>query len=145
MGVDRSSRMLDRARRRLGRDNKPHLLCRADAKHLPFVEGTFDVLFNFYMLDLLPEAEIALATEEFRRVLRRGGRLVILNMAAQALIVNKFWMWLYRRSPLLVGGCRPFPVARILAGHGWRLDVQEQISQWGFRSDLIVAKISERA
>jgi ubiquinone/menaquinone biosynthesis C-methylase UbiE len=145
VGVDRSSRMLARARNRLTRDSNPcHDLCCADACRLPFAEATVDVLFNFYMLDLFPESEIPVVTEEFRRVLKPSGRLIVLNMAAQARIFNAIWIWIYNRVPLMVGGCRPLPVGIMLAADGWRIESQEQISQWGFRSDLIVARVPSR-
>jgi ubiquinone/menaquinone biosynthesis C-methylase UbiE len=145
VGVDRSFRMLARARGRMLRSGNAHgSLCRADARRLPFGEAAFDVLFNFYMVDLFPESEIVTCLEEFGRVLRPSGRLVLLAMGAQARILNTFWMWLYGRAPLLVGGCRPVPAARALGTSGWRIEVQEQISQWGFRSDLIVARVPPR-
>ncbi len=145
VGVDRSSRMLARARSRFWRTGSPpQNLCRAEACLLPFGEALFDVLFNFYMLDLFRESEILAALEEFRRVLRPSGRLVVLNMAAQSRVLNGVWMWLYGIEPLLVGGCQPVPVAQTLCARGWRIDVQEQISQGGFRSDLIVAKVPPR-
>jgi ubiquinone/menaquinone biosynthesis C-methylase UbiE len=145
VGVDRSPRMLARARNQLTRSgNGRHGLCRADAYQLPFAEATFDVLFNFYMLDLLRESEIPAVTKEFRRVLKPSGRLIVLNMAVQQRILNAVWMWIYHRAPLLVGGCRPVPVGVVLAAEGWGIESQEQISQCGFRSDLIVAGVPSR-
>lgn len=60
-------------------------------------------------------------------------------MAGQAKIMNAIWMWLYRFSPVIVGGCRPVPLTRMLAADGWRIDLGEVISQCGFRSELVVA------
>ncbi len=142
VGVDQAPRMLARSRRRLKLErNGSYALCRADACRLPFREGTFDALFNFYMLDLFPDSAIQAATGEFRRVLKPSGRLIVLNMAVQGCILNPVWMWVYRHMPLVVGGCRPVPVAAVLAANGWKITWQEQVSQWGFRSDLIVAEV----
>lgn len=115
-------------------------LCRADARRLPFASGAFDVLFNCYLLDLLPESDIPEALVEFRRVLKPSGRAVLLVMATQAKVSNAIWMRMYKISPSLVGGCRPIPIESFLAWSGWQVDLREQISQIGFRSELFLAR-----
>ena len=141
VGVDLSRPMLARTRRRLaGGGIGRHNLCRANAACLPFAGGTFDILFNLYMIDLLLEEDVAAVLREFARVVKPGGRLVVLSMAEQARVMNAIWMWLYRRSPVMVGGCRPVPVAQMLAANGWKVSLRELISQSGFRSELIVAQ-----
>jgi demethylmenaquinone methyltransferase / 2-methoxy-6-polyprenyl-1,4-benzoquinol methylase len=141
VGVDLAEGMVGRARRRIksmpaGRA----VLARADARRLPFAPQAFDVLFNTYMLDLLPEAQIPEVLAEFRRVLKPSGRLVALFMARQARVVQTLWMGLYRISPSLVGACRPIPIYDFLARNDWRVQVREVIPQCGFRSELFVAR-----
>ena len=141
VGVDLSAPMLAWARKRVAASGiVRHNLCRASALCLPFDHATFDILFNLYMLDLMLEDDIPAVLQEFGRVLKPGGRVIGLSMAAQARLVNAIWMGLYRCSPVLVGGCRPLPIAERLASNGWKIDLQEQISQCGFRSELIVAR-----
>jgi ubiquinone/menaquinone biosynthesis C-methylase UbiE len=142
VGVDFSAGMLKRARKHLARNaaKSPAWLCQADARALPFRAESFDALLNCYMIDLLPEPEIPVAMREFRRVLRPGGRLVLVTMARQSPAVQRLWMALYRRAPLAVGGCRPLDAAKWLRESDWKLERQEQISQMGFRSELIVAQ-----
>jgi demethylmenaquinone methyltransferase / 2-methoxy-6-polyprenyl-1,4-benzoquinol methylase len=140
-GVDLSAPMLARAQKRLaasgvGRPN----LCRANALALPFGDEVFDILFNLYMMDLLLMEDVPAVLHEFARVLRPGGRLIVLSMAQQKRMVNDAWMWLYRRSPVMTGGCRPLPVAGLLEQNGWKLSLREMISQGGFRSELAVAQ-----
>jgi ubiquinone/menaquinone biosynthesis C-methylase UbiE len=94
------------------------------------------------MIDLLLEEDVPGVLREFARVLRPGGRLIVLSMAEQARVVNAIWMWLYRCSPVMTGGCRPAPVAGMLAANGWSVDLREVISQGGFRSELIVAQFA---
>ncbi len=147
VGVDLSRPMLARTSTRLtagglARGN----LCRADAIALPFPSAAFDILFNLYMMDLLLEEDVPAVLREFARVLSPGGRLVILSMARQARAVNAIWTWLYRRSPVMTGGCRPVPVAGMLEQNGWKISLLDAISQGGFRSELIVAQFApERA
>ncbi|MEJ2009889.1 MAG: class I SAM-dependent methyltransferase [Acidobacteriota bacterium] len=141
VGVDLSAPMLARTRRRLAANGVArYSLCRSSALCLPFAGATFDILFNLYMLDLMLEDDVPAVLKEFRRVLRPGGRLILLSMATQAPVVNALWMGLYRCSPVGVGGCRPLPVAEKLIDNGWTIDLNEQISQCGFRSELIVAQ-----
>lgn len=140
VGVDLSWRMLARGRRRLAASGVERCnLCRANALSLPFDGAVFDILFNLYMIDLLLEEDVPNVLREFARVLRPGGRLIVLTMAEQARLMNAVWSWLYHVSPVLVGGCRPIPAAETLESNGWKIDLREQISQCGFRSELIVA------
>jgi ubiquinone/menaquinone biosynthesis C-methylase UbiE len=141
VGIELSSGMLRRARRRLLKNPGPGgELCRADARRMPFQEETFDAILNCYMLDLLPEAEIPTVLGEFRRASKPTGRLALLVMDAQNRLVNPIWMWMYRHAPALVGGCRPVALAGLLAGSGWRVEHDELIVQNGFRSKLILAR-----
>jgi ubiquinone/menaquinone biosynthesis C-methylase UbiE len=137
-GADLSAHMLKRARRR----GASLLLCRADARALPFRSGSFDDILNSYMIDLLAEDEIPAALSEFKRVLRSGGRLVLVTMGRQRPLLQRIWMMLYRCSPLLVGGCRPVDAAKWLEDTGWQIERCEQVSQMGFRSELLVVRAS---
>ena len=141
VGVDLSSGMLRRAQHRLAAEVGGSCnLCRADAVRLPFPDARFDVLFNCYMLDLLPEEEIVRALREFRRVLKPSGRLVLVIMATQSRLLNAAWMALYRRAPVLLGGCRPVEVAPMLAEAGCSVHRQERITECRFRSTVILAR-----
>ncbi len=143
VGVDFSMAMLKRARRRVeAPERKRALLCRADARALPFRDGSFDSLLNCYMIDLLPEADIPAVMQEFRRVLGPDGRLVLVTMAQQKPAFQRLWMGIYRHAPFLVGGCRPIDAAKWLREAGWQVERAEQISQLGFRRALMVARPS---
>lgn len=74
-GVDKSPVMLARAQ---GLLPGPHYLC-ADATHLPFADAGFDQVMAASLLNLLPDPRAALL--EWRRVLRPGGRLLLLQPA----------------------------------------------------------------
>src|SRR4029453_446611 len=81
VGIDLTPQMLDRARRRAAGTGVPHELAVGDAHHLDFADSSFDLVLNSFMFDLLPEKDFAPVLSEFRRVLRPGGRLVVVNMA----------------------------------------------------------------
>jgi demethylmenaquinone methyltransferase/2-methoxy-6-polyprenyl-1,4-benzoquinol methylase len=112
-GVDLSPKMLEKARRRVSAAGYANLdLQEADARQLPFPDGTFDVLYNSYMLDLIPLGDLPVVLREFRRVLKPGGRLVLVNMSKENGDILTWYERLYRRLPArlvpyLLGGCRP--------------------------------------
>lgn len=72
--VDLSRNMLCRARRRLQSDRP--LYVAADVCSLPFADGTFDGATCGYVIEHVPDTQAGLA--EIARVLRRGGRLLLL-------------------------------------------------------------------
>jgi len=77
VGIDLAPHML-----RVGRRRSPQvLLVREDARSLPFGEGAFDQVWSSCFLDLVPTAELAPVRQEFRRVLRRGGRLLLVSLS----------------------------------------------------------------
>jgi ubiquinone/menaquinone biosynthesis C-methylase UbiE len=76
-GIDLSAEMLALARRRAQASGRTIALVHGDAEHLPFSDETFDTVVSTFSLCTIPDARAALA--EAGRVLRRGGRLVLLE------------------------------------------------------------------
>jgi ubiquinone/menaquinone biosynthesis C-methylase UbiE len=90
IGLDVASRMLAVARRRLASARLPAgcvRLVRGDATRLPFGTGSLDALTGHSFLYLLPDRERALA--ECLRVLRPGGRLVLMEPHARPATVRQ--------------------------------------------------------
>ncbi|WP_245159563.1 class I SAM-dependent methyltransferase [Blastococcus sp. CT_GayMR19] len=79
-GIDLSSAMLERARRRAIALRRPIDLQVADAQQLPFPEASFDTVLATLTLCSIPDEATAVA--EMARVLRPGGRLVLLDHVA---------------------------------------------------------------
>jgi len=83
VGIDLSAAMLARARRRVARRGLAQVgLCRMDAGRLAFADAQFDAVHAAYVINVVPDP-IAVA-RELTRVLRPGGRLVLLNHFANA-------------------------------------------------------------
>lgn len=125
-GVDISPRMLDQTRRRALRAGWPEAdVKEADARQLPFADGTFDVLYNSYMLDLIPLGEMPVVLGEFLRVLKPGGRLALVNLskriAGRRTLYERFYEALPRRwVPYVAGGCRPVVMTAAVERAGFR-------------------------
>jgi phosphatidylethanolamine/phosphatidyl-N-methylethanolamine N-methyltransferase len=78
-GTDISEAMLDMARRRVWELELKNVegLAAMDAEKLEFADEAFDVVMAQYVVTAVPNPEIAL--DEFARVLRPGGELIILT------------------------------------------------------------------
>jgi len=66
----------------------------AEARELLLADASFDHVVNSYMLDLLPQDDIA-RPRELWRVLRPGGRLVLSNMTRAEARHRRIWDALY--------------------------------------------------
>lgn len=139
-GVDLTPAMLARAERRARRTGLRFELTPGDAHRLAFPDRSFDLVVNNYMFDLLPEADFAAVLGEMRRVLRPGGRLVLVNMAQGELRRHRFYEWVYRRSPALMGGCRGVSLLPHVSAAGFVAARRERVQQAGFPSELIYAE-----
>ena len=141
-GVELSSTMLRRARRRLNEQHPSACwhLSQADAYQLPFRNESFDYLFNTFMLDLLPAEAFVQMLGEFRRVLRPGGSLFIAAFSFGTRPVHRLWYWLARFLPALLTGCRPVRLESALEKAGFVLLQRDEISQNTFPSVVLVAR-----
>lgn len=93
LGTDFCEPMLDIARRR-GLTN----CLTADAMHLPLPDAQFDVATIAFGLRNMPDYEAAL--REFRRVLRPGGRLLVLELGIPTGIISApYRLYLHRVLP----------------------------------------------
>ena len=88
VGLDVARRMLGQARRRQVRAGGASRISwvRGDVARLPFATGSFDAATGHSFLYLLPDHVAALA--EMRRVLRAGGRLVLMEPNSRAATVG---------------------------------------------------------
>jgi phosphatidylethanolamine/phosphatidyl-N-methylethanolamine N-methyltransferase len=79
VGVDISEAMLHKARERVAELGLDHVeaLEVMDAEHLEFPDDSFDVVVAQYVVTAVPNPEAAL--NEFARVLRPGGEIIILT------------------------------------------------------------------
>jgi ubiquinone/menaquinone biosynthesis C-methylase UbiE len=137
-GIDLTEAMLDRAERRAVRTGLDNYRLRiGDAYDLDFPDDVFDVLVNNYMFDLLPQQDFATVLDEFKRVLRPGGRLAMVNMTKGKRWYNGIWERIYRLNPGLLGGCRGVELVPQLEACGFIETRREYFSQMTFPSEVV--------
>ena len=78
-GIDISDEMLEVARRRVTEQKLTNVdaIAVMDAQNLDFETGTFDAVAAQYVVNTVPDPEVAL--DEFMRVLKPGGELIVIN------------------------------------------------------------------
>ncbi len=139
-GMDLSPAMLARARGRLQQmPSTAYKLQQGSAYELPYEDGAFDLIFNTYMLDLLPEQDFPKVLAEFRRVLKPGGKMVLVSFGFGVHWFNRFWYWLAKVFPALLTNCRPVRMSQAAPTVGFHVLHVEHISQNTFPSDIVVA------
>ncbi|MEV7095113.1 class I SAM-dependent methyltransferase [Amycolatopsis sp. NPDC051045] len=121
-GLDLSEGMLAIARDRARRLGRPVTLRRGSAQQLPFADASFDTVLCTFGLCAIPEHAAAVA--EMVRVLRPGGRLILVDHVTSSSWLVRRLQWLvelasvplagehFRRRPLKVVEALGVPVER---------------------------------
>lgn len=121
--LDLSDAMLDQARAKIEKLNlsdRVHFK-QGNAKELPYADETFDLVYNGYMFDLIPLAGFAPILNEMARVLKPGGKLVLVNMSKPD-ERKTFYETVYEKG-WAVMPCRPVLMSTYLAPAGF-VDIQ---------------------
>jgi ubiquinone/menaquinone biosynthesis C-methylase UbiE len=92
-----------------------------------------------FWFDLIPERDFIAILNEFKRVLRHGGRVVLVNMTKGPRWFNAIWDWFYKLQPSLLGGCRGVEIAPYVARVGFEEIRREFVSQFMFPSEVVYA------
>ncbi len=117
--LDLSEDMLGQARAKL---EKAGLSSRVNfkqgnARSLPYPDATFDVLYNGYMFDLIPTDGFVPILKEFARVIKPGGKLVLVNMSKPG-PRKTFFETIYKKG-LAIMPCRPVLMSPLLEVAGF--------------------------
>ena len=140
IGIDISQGMLSKAKRRLSnQQNENYSLSIGSAFNLKVKDASIDMLVNNYMFDLIPFNQMDSVIDEFNRVLKQNGKLLLINMTKSERFGASLYENLYSLSPRLMGGCRGVQLTDLLTQHGFRIEVREYIQQMLFPSEVILA------
>ena len=137
-GIDLTKAMLIRAERKAADSGSNNYCLKVgDAYDLDFPDDSFDVVINNYMFDLLPQQDFLTVLEEFKRVLRPGGRLAMVNMTKGKRWYNGTWQRIYQINPSLLGGCRGVSILPQIQACGFGQIKREYMSQMTFPSEIL--------
>ncbi len=140
VGIDLSEGMLEKAKKRLrSLSGARYSLLKGTAFELPVAAESIDLLINNYMFDLLSDEDMDKALLEFKRVLKKGGRLILINMTEGETAASRIYDAIYRKAPRLMGGCRGVRLTDRLKQHGFTVKSREYVRQMLFPSEVIVA------
>ena len=139
-GIDISEGMLAKAKMKLSnQENKIYSLEIGSAFDIRMDDGSVDILFNNYMFDLISFDQMDNVINEFARVLKPGGKLVLVNMTKAEQFGAGLYEKIYRTSPPLMGGCRGVQMFDLLTEHGFKVITREYVQQMLFPSEVILA------
>jgi ubiquinone/menaquinone biosynthesis C-methylase UbiE len=132
-GVDLSDKMVQAARK-LVQDNglgERVELVTGDALHLPYEPGSLDGIFMSFTLELFDTPEIPSVLAECKRVLKSGGRIVVVGMSRVPPdgLMTGIFEWTHRHFPNYLD-CRPILVRRAMEDAGFRIAGCEMMKMW---------------
>ena len=143
-GIDISPKMLNIAKKRMmknGYDNV--VLEQGDCRQLPWQDNYFDVLYNGYMMDLIPTGEMEPILKEMYRVLKPGGKLIMVNMSKSTEDHYSFLEQLYQCLPKFIvlhimGNCRPVLMEKPVSLAGF-INVEREYLAGKHPTEIILA------
>lgn len=102
-----------------------------DATALPFPAESMDAVFMSFTLELFDTPEIPLVLEQSKRVLKPGGRIVVVSMSKEGEhgLVYEAYEWSHRHFPNYVD-CRPIFAAKAIEAAGFRVTAKQNLQIW---------------
>lgn len=140
-GIDISKGMLAKAKKRVSKLSKANYsLIAGSAFNLNIEDESIDILVNNYMFDLIPFEDMSKILEEFKRVLKKDGKLILVNMTEGERFGSKLYDLVYNISPKTMGGCRGVQLTDRLKNHDFKVEIREYYQQMLFPSEVILAR-----
>lgn len=132
-GIDIAEKMAAIARQRLEEEKVADWveLHRGDAEQLPYEDESMDAIVMNFTLELFDTPGIPRVLAECFRVLRRGGRIVVVGVSKegkQGVVIAAF-EWTHRHFPNLMD-CRPIYVRRALEEAGFQIQEVSLEHMW---------------
>jgi len=132
-GIDLSDEMLNLAQENLEKEGlaeRVELIC-GDAIELPYPSETMDAIFMSFTLELFDTPEIPKVLAECTRVLRPGGRIVVVGMSKEGEggIILQVFEWTHKHFPNFLD-CRPIFVRNALEDAGFRIVSVDRRTMW---------------
>jgi ubiquinone/menaquinone biosynthesis C-methylase UbiE len=133
LGIDISDKMVTLATELLAKVDMSDRteLKRGDAEQLPYATDTIDGIFFSFTLELFDTPELPKVLTECKRVLRPGGRIVVVAVSREGKhgVMLELYEWTHRHFPNLMD-CRPIYVRRALEAAGFQIKDADVMSMW---------------
>jgi demethylmenaquinone methyltransferase/2-methoxy-6-polyprenyl-1,4-benzoquinol methylase len=119
------------------------LIC-SNSLPLPFPNQVFDGIFSSFTLELFDSPLIPKILMNCRRVIKPGGRLVIVSLSKDnpLPIMGRLYEHLHNQFPGVLD-CRPIPVINLLQSAGFTIQQYFERTMWGLPVVIAYAKIGK--
>lgn len=112
---------------------------------LPLTDASADRFVATYVLDLMSPADARRWLDEARRVLAPGALACLVSITPgtgrASRLVSDTWTRVWRRRPMLVGGCRPIELTELLDPGTWEIVDREVVTAWLVSSEVVIAAL----
>jgi ubiquinone/menaquinone biosynthesis C-methylase UbiE len=132
-GIDLSDGMMVVAERLLRHEGIAERveLRTGDATDLPYPPESMDAVFMSFTLELFDTSEIPTVLAQSRRVIKTGGRIVVVGMSKEGEhgLVYEAYEWTHQHFPNFVD-CRPIFVSQVIAAAGFQVTEKQNVQIW---------------
>lgn len=141
-GVDLSPRMAGFTQRRAtAKAPTTASFCQAsDVRQLPFREDAFETVVCCYLFELLGCTDLEAALLEVRRVLKPGGRLVVVLIGQNAPLFNRAYRLAGSLVPAFWGRQVEHQLVPMLEGVGFSIETDEHLRQGYYPSRVMTLR-----
>ncbi len=113
-----------------------------DSRNLPYADGVFDLIINEYMFDIFPASEYDYVLNEFRRILKPGGRLVLVNTTKAEKLRDCLFNYLFYIYPAQFSKCRGVLMNSHLERFNFQDIKREYVVNNAFPSEIVCSRKS---
>ncbi len=116
-------------------------LAQSDSLPIPMKSSSVDGIFLSFTLELFDTPEIPAVLSECRRVLKSGGRLVLVSLLKDGPLplLGRIYEKLHDRYPRLLD-CRPIPAHQLVEESGFEITQTTKSMMWGLPVVILAAR-----